>query len=72
MWHLTVVEALPSTVGSTSAVRQDKLCLDNVPREGKACMTVSTMIGMSLAVSSRGVETGEVSSGLMGKSLLWC
>ena len=54
MWSLTVIGELPSTVGSTSAVWQDKLCLDNVPCEGKACMTISTMLGMSLAVSRRG------------------
>ena len=64
MMTSTVVEAFPSTVGSSSAGCWDELCIDNVwSLEDKACTTAATMLGMLSAVSGRGVESGGVLPG---------
>ena len=52
-------------VGS-SAVCWDELRLDGVSPKAKAFMTTVTMVVMSSAVSDRGIESGGVSSELVG------
>ena len=62
-----MLEAFPSTVGSSSTRCRDELRIDDVQSlEGKACTTASTMLGMSSAVIGRGAEFGGVSPGLVG------